>query len=93
MLFSNTNNDFMVNDDGQGVGCWDWEMSHVICHVSCDHIAHCCMYFVADDPSGATDCNTHGIKTKNLLYILYFLVTNSLATKDDPILLPQVTFR
>ena len=51
------------------------------------------MYFVADDPSGATDCNTHGIKTKNFLYILYFLVTNSLATKDDPILLPQVTFR
>ena len=26
---------------------------------------------VAEDPSGATDCTTHGIKTKNLLYVLY----------------------
>ena len=25
---------------------------------------------VADDPSGATDCTTHGKQTKNLLFIL-----------------------
>ena len=72
MLFSNTNNDFMVNDDGQGVGCWDWEMSHVICHVSCDHIAYCCMNFVADDPSDATDNRLYYSWNKNQELVIHF---------------------
>ena len=46
MLFSNTNNYFMVNGDGQGVGCWDWEMSHVICHVSCVMRSYCLLLYV-----------------------------------------------
>ena len=82
MLFSNTNNDFMVNDNGQCVGCWDWEMSHVICHVSCDHIAHCCMYFVADDPSGATDNRLYYSWNKNQELVIHFIVSGDQRFSD-----------